>query len=84
MSEFNEETLLADIAEKWGKYGAHYDMVRWLIKEVTILRDAVDKLNLVIEDEGIHPEHHRRIIREHRAQWPLLWKALDHIKNIRS
>lgn len=46
-------------------------------EEITRMRIAVDRVFSAIENEGSNPEYHRRIMREHRRQWPMLWKALD-------
>lgn len=39
---FNEYTLLADITDKWGHYGAHADCCRWMIDEICRLRAATE------------------------------------------
>jgi hypothetical protein len=41
---FNERSLLSDVIEKWGAYGAHADVVRWMIQEIERLRTAGDAL----------------------------------------
>lgn len=32
-----------------------------------------------IKNEGISPDHHRRVMRKHRRQWPTLWRAIDNL-----
>lgn len=36
---FDERTLLADVVKQWGEYGAHADLVAWMIAEIERLRN---------------------------------------------
>jgi len=38
-NRFNEETLLNDIIDRWGEYGAHAELCRWMIDEIRSLRE---------------------------------------------
>jgi hypothetical protein len=42
---FNELTLLADVVERWGQYGAHAEVLAELIAENERLRAAGDALH---------------------------------------
>lgn len=51
MKIFNEETLLTEIESKWGRYGAHSDVLRILIsnnrrmnKELKIVHECLTEL----------------------------------------
>jgi predicted metal-binding protein len=37
---FNEQTLLNDVEEKWGEYGAHAEVVRWMMNRIHELTQA--------------------------------------------
>lgn len=50
--------------------------------EHTELRSAVGALLDAIDVEGPNPAHHRRIMNEHRRQWPTLWAAIDRLRNL--
>lgn len=41
---FTELDLLADVEARWGSHGAHADLVRWMVAEVTRLRAELDTL----------------------------------------
>lgn len=43
------------------------------------MADAVKQVREAVQDEGNHPYHHRKVLREHRRQWPALWEALDRL-----
>lgn len=32
-----------------------------------------------IEIEGPVPQYHRHVLRKHRSEWPVLWKAIDEV-----
>lgn len=40
---------------------------------------AVQAVVDAIKNEGRNPPFHRRVMAEHRTQWPTLWKALDEL-----
>ena len=44
---FDEYSLLADIIEKWGEYGAHAEICRWMIEEIYRLQAEVERLELI-------------------------------------
>lgn len=46
-------------------------------EEVASLRVAINRVIAAIEVEGVNPTYHRRVMKEHRRQWPRLWEALD-------
>lgn len=46
------------------------------------MADAVKQVRTAVEDEGNHPYHHRKVLREHRRQWPSLWEALDRLLEV--
>lgn len=41
--------------------------------------EADNDRNAAIADI-LHPEHHRACIKRHRAEWPMLWRALDKLQ----
>lgn len=41
---FNEYSLLEDVISKWGEYGAHADLVKFMINEIRSLRQKVTDL----------------------------------------
>lgn len=41
---FDEQALLADVVGVWGNYGAHADLVKYMIREITNLRIVGDDL----------------------------------------
>lgn len=41
---FDEQTLLGEIINVWGPHGAHADLFKWMIQEITDLRIAGDEL----------------------------------------
>ena len=45
--------------------------------ELTRLRNTVALLREATTNEGTHPDHHRRIMVRHRAEWPTLWRIID-------
>ncbi len=47
------------------------------VEEFYDMADAVKQVREAVEDEGNHPYHHRKVLREHRRQWPALWEAID-------
>lgn len=49
---------------------------------MTELETAIDKLRLAIENEGLQPRHHRRVMEAHRKEWPTLWAAIDRLLKI--
>ena len=55
-----------------------------LVDEVSTIRRArrivnalVPVLEAIVDDEGPHPELHRKVMAKHREEWPTLWAALD-------
>lgn len=47
------------------------------IDRIVQLETAIKNLEQAIVNEGPNPIHHRRILLEHRNQWPTLWRSLD-------
>lgn len=38
---------------------------------------AVEAIRRAVNDPGPQPEHHRKVMERHRAEWPTLWRAID-------
>lgn len=49
---FTEQSLLADVVEKWGPYGAHAELCRWMIEEIIRLRGQVGRLQACTGSDG--------------------------------
>lgn len=60
------------------------DMAHSINAAFAEMNGAVDKVVHAIDNEGVRPMHHRRIMKEHRAQWPTLWNALDSLRGVRN
>jgi hypothetical protein len=43
-NSFNEDSLLQDIIGKWGEHGAHADLCRFMISEITNTRLLLNEL----------------------------------------
>ena len=41
--------------------------------------EAVQKVKRAILNEGRMPAHHRKVMQQHRKEWPTLWAALDEL-----
>jgi hypothetical protein len=37
------------------------------------------QLAKAVKDEGRVPAYHRAVLKKHRAEWPVLWTAIDAI-----
>jgi len=42
--KFDENSLLEDVISKWGAYGAHADIVKFMISEIYSLREKLEAL----------------------------------------
>jgi len=42
--KFDEHDLLDDVSHKWGPYGAHADLVKFMISEIYFLREKIKDL----------------------------------------
>lgn len=62
---FNEETLLSDVIAKWGAFGAHADLTRWMIAEIERLRATVQDLRMHLEQDACEIER----LRADRDAW---------------
>jgi PAS domain-containing protein len=40
------------------------------------LEAALREIRTAVEDEGVQPRHHRRVMARHEQEWPTLWKAI--------
>ena len=43
-NSFNEDSLLQDLIDKWGEHGAHADLCRFMILEITNTRLLLNEL----------------------------------------
>lgn len=43
-NKFDEYALLEDVSHKWGPYGAHADLVKFMISEIYSLREKLEAL----------------------------------------
>lgn len=41
------------------------------------LADAALQIHRAVRTVGPAPRYHRRILRRHRREWPVLWRAID-------
>lgn len=48
-----------------------------VVEEFERRNQLVAQLRTAIEDQGSHPDFHQAVMRDHRAQWPTLWAAID-------
>lgn len=48
-------------------------------RRLALLTEQVHLVRQTVMFEGANPEHHRRTMMRHRAEWPLLWSALDEL-----
>ena len=53
-----------------------------LEEEVKFLRHTLKNIENAINQEGPVPNYHRHVMRKHRAEWPVLWKALDNAMKV--
>lgn len=56
-------------------------------KTIAYIQGAIELregIALALTDQGIAPEHHRRILHKHRREWPALWRAIDAVLGPRS
>lgn len=47
--------------------------------ELTHLKSRVWELHSAIENAGINPRFHHKIMKKHRKEWPTLWKVIDRL-----
>jgi hypothetical protein len=45
--------------------------------ERDLYRQCLVQMLNAIKDEGAVPQYHRHVLRKHRSEWPVLWKAID-------
>lgn len=45
------------------------------------LRSHVERLRKAIQDEGPHPQHHRKQLERLRQEWPTLYNAITGLIN---
>lgn len=60
------------------------EIIELLTKERDSLRSERDELQKLIDDianavndEGVYPPHHRKVMFRHRSEWPFLWRRID-------
>lgn len=41
----------------------------------------LDKIRDAIENEGVLPGYHRRVMARHKSEWPTLWRAIEEALN---
>lgn len=41
----------------------------------------LDKIRDAIENEGISPGYHCRVMAQHKSEWPTLWRAIEEALN---
>lgn len=46
-------------------------------EEIKFLRHTLKNIENAITQEGPVPQYHRHVMRKHRSEWPVLWKAID-------
>lgn len=46
---------------------------------VAALENAAHEVKRAVVVPGPVPQHHRSIMSRHRAEWPTLWEAIDHL-----
>lgn len=43
---------------------------------------ALEEIDRAVVDRGTHPEYHQRTMAQHRQEWPILWRAIDHARAV--
>lgn len=51
--------------------------------EIERLRTAIDSVIEALDVEGRCPPQHRAVMRKHRYEWPVLWRAIDALRKAR-
>ena len=51
----------------------------FLKKKTSNMENAIAELVKAIRDKGAVPQFHNHVLRKHRSEWPVLWKAIDNI-----
>lgn len=86
-----EENMSDDIVTRLREYNKGYepkalvlhevveaaDEIERLQEQVRYLRHHIKSLDDAITHEGPNPKHHHAVMRKHRQEWPVLWKAID-------
>ena len=47
--------------------------------EIERLRNLIKGVAEAVTNEGIMPSYHRKVMRKHRRQWPVLWSRIDDV-----
>lgn len=47
---FDEHTLRADIAARWGEHGAHIDVFDYMVREIERLRAEIGRLEATVTE----------------------------------
>lgn len=50
--------------------------------EKELYKQCLQQILNAIQDEGMVPQYHRHVLRKHRSEWPVLWKAIDSAMSI--
>lgn len=72
-----------DIVERLKNFSSAQDwestkyLITDAIDRIVQLETAINALEQAIVNEGPNPTHHRKILLEHKNQWPTLWKSID-------
>lgn len=48
--------------------------------ELDILRAKIAELDTIIQNRGLVPRYQDFVERKHRDEWPLLWSAIDSLR----
>lgn len=59
------------------KYSGQLPICTEAADEIERLRSVISDIQKAVTDEGRSPAHHQKVIRKHRKEWPVLWKAID-------
>jgi hypothetical protein len=46
------------------------------------IQEALEELRAAIENEGPHPLWHQQTMQRHRQEWPILWRAIDRLRDV--
>lgn len=63
----------------------------YIYKTMTEAADYIEQLEAdrrqlsdAIYNEGSHPEYHRKIMDKHSREWPVLWKAISKLLEVKA
>lgn len=58
-------------------------LTQWAADEIERLRSAIDVLVGALDVEGRCPPHHQAVMAKHRYEWPVMWRAIDGLREAR-